>query len=63
LGTGELLGFTLTAALLQRFDLLLVGLGQRNSVAAGEEEVARITSADFDLVTFATETVDGLNEE
>ena len=40
-----------------------VGAGERHRDAAGQEVVAGVAGADFDLVAFAAETVDGFDEE
>jgi hypothetical protein len=49
------------ATLFERLDLLAIGRGERHRLAAGQEEIARVSGADFDLIAFAAETVDGFD--
>src|SRR5690606_16595400 len=53
----------LGAALLERLDLLAVGLGQRNGEVLGKEVVAGVAGANLDLVAFGAEAFDGFGEE
>jgi len=57
----ELVRLALAPALLERLDLLAVGMGHRDRHAAGEEKIARVSRADLDLVSFAAEAFDGLD--
>src|SRR4051812_29318774 len=59
----ELLGFAETAGLLEGFDVLAVGLRERNGHALGQEIIARVAGADFDLVAFGAKAVDRFEEE
>ncbi len=59
----EFFGFAEGAGLLEGVDLLAVGDGQRNRHALGQEEIAGVTGADFDLVAFGTKAVDRFEEE
>ena len=59
----EFLGLAEAAGPLEGLDVLAVGLGERHRLALGQEEIARITGADFDLVAFGAEAVDRFEEE
>src|SRR5258708_34270118 len=63
LRTVELLGFAEAAGLLERLDALAVGLRERQGQALGQEEIARVAGADFDLVAFGAEAVDRLRAQ
>jgi hypothetical protein len=62
-GRRQFLRLALGAALLERLDLLAVGAGERHRDALGQEVIARVSGADFDLVAFAAEAFDGFDEE
>ena len=51
------------AALLERIDVLLVGRVERDRDLARQQVIAGVASANFDLVAFAAEAVDGFDEE
>ena len=63
LGAVEFLGFAQAAGLLEGLDVLAVGLGERDRLALGQEEITRVAGADFDLVAFGAEAVDRFEEE
>ena len=59
----EFVGFACAAAFLEGFDALLVGAGERDGQALGNEVVAGVAGGDFDLVGFSAKTHDILNED
>src|SRR6478609_7756771 len=63
LGAVELLGFAEAAGLLEGLDALAVGTGERHGLALGQEEIAGVAGADFDLIAFGAKAVDRLEEE
>ena len=63
LGAFEFAGFAGDAGLLQGFDVLAVGAAYGKRDALGEQIVAGMSGADFDLVAFGAEVFDGFEEE
>ena len=63
LGAGQFGDLALGAALLQRLDALAVGLGEGDSKLLREEVITGVAGADFDLVAFGAQTVNGLEEQ